>query len=401
MLEEISGVANQLSTLSEPKAPYFFYRDFSTFPDTNPSRPAVPQQQDEESQDGQVKTANFPTKMMQILSNPDYTHIVSWMPHGRSWKVHKQKEFEEEIIPIFFQHSKMTSFIRQANGWGFRRMLSEGLDQNSYYHELFLRGKPHLVKVMRRTTGAKTVLPRQMEPHFYSIAKERPLPEIFTDSAIGTEATNELLSRGGPTLEQEASAETSKTAANEQVIDQHFSGYIVTYVQNGVQKSSQTFPDSTGAAQNMMAADPPASLLPFAHSSLQQSRMNNSIGGIIPESQKETWMPPAPRGSSLREHHVESSSSSAARTGGAGSSTTASSSFSSRRSSASADPFRQQLPQVRHAHAREVTASSFSNILTMDNDDALLDHRSQSAEGSDGSSIDPEKIFGNSPPDDK
>lgn len=39
------------------------------------------------------------------------------------------------MIPIFFRHGRYTSFARQVNGWGFRR-ITHGSDFNSYYHEV-------------------------------------------------------------------------------------------------------------------------------------------------------------------------------------------------------------------------------------------------------------------------
>lgn len=81
------------------------------------------------------KDPPFPVKLQQILSNPDIQDIVFWLPHGRSWRILKQKAFEEKVIPLYFKHGRYASFARQVNGWGFRRM-TKGIDYNSYYHEV-------------------------------------------------------------------------------------------------------------------------------------------------------------------------------------------------------------------------------------------------------------------------
>jgi HSF-type DNA-binding len=49
-----------------------------------------------------------------------------------------------------FNQSKLTSFQRQCNLYGFQRQ-STGRDRGAYYHELFLRGRPDLAKIMVRT----------------------------------------------------------------------------------------------------------------------------------------------------------------------------------------------------------------------------------------------------------
>jgi hypothetical protein len=61
------------------------------------------------------KEPPFPVKLHRILSNPEYSDIVSWLPHGRSWRVLKPKAFEEKVIPIFFRHAKYASFMRQVS----------------------------------------------------------------------------------------------------------------------------------------------------------------------------------------------------------------------------------------------------------------------------------------------
>ena len=50
----------------------------------------------------------------------------------------------------FFRQTKLTSFQRQLNLYGFSR-LTRGRDSGGYYHELFLRGKTYLTRSMSRT----------------------------------------------------------------------------------------------------------------------------------------------------------------------------------------------------------------------------------------------------------
>jgi hypothetical protein len=82
-----------------------------------------------------TKEHTFPVKLHMILSNPDFQDIIGWLPHGRSWRILQQKAFEENVIPLYFRHGRYSSFARQVNGWGFRR-ITHGSDYNSYYHEV-------------------------------------------------------------------------------------------------------------------------------------------------------------------------------------------------------------------------------------------------------------------------
>jgi hypothetical protein len=72
-------------------APFFYYRDFSREPDPDPLTPLTTP--------GRVP--NFPAKMMAILSRADLADVVAWLPHGRSWRVLKPREFEARVIPTY------------------------------------------------------------------------------------------------------------------------------------------------------------------------------------------------------------------------------------------------------------------------------------------------------------
>ena len=61
------------------------------------------------------KDTSFPLKLHEILSNPEYEDMISWMPHGKSWRILKPSVFENVVIPLHFRHSKYASFMRQVS----------------------------------------------------------------------------------------------------------------------------------------------------------------------------------------------------------------------------------------------------------------------------------------------
>ena len=86
--------------------------------------------------------ATFPIKLMDLLSITSATDAITWLPHGRAFLILNEKRLEQ-IMPMVFNSTKSKSFYRQLNLWGFKR-ISRGPDAGSYYHQLFLRGKPNL-----------------------------------------------------------------------------------------------------------------------------------------------------------------------------------------------------------------------------------------------------------------
>jgi hypothetical protein len=132
---------------------------------------------------------SFPTKLHAVLDQVEsdgWGHVISWMPHGRCFVIHKPKEFSEHVMPYYFRQSKLTSFQRQLNLYGFCR-LTRGNDSGGYYHELFLRGRMFLAKKMQRTkikgTKYKAASSPDQEPDFYTMVSTAA-SNIMRESSI-------------------------------------------------------------------------------------------------------------------------------------------------------------------------------------------------------------------------
>lgn len=86
----------------------------------------------------------------------------------------------------YFRQSKLTSFQRQLNLYGFQR-LTRGADAGGYYHELFLRNRVFLAKRMERTkvkgTRFKAASSPDSEPDFYSMP---PVPPQVSSDEEGS-----------------------------------------------------------------------------------------------------------------------------------------------------------------------------------------------------------------------
>ncbi len=98
---------------------------------------------------------SFLVKLYSVLSHQELSHIITWLPHGRSWTLIDPIEFEVSVIPKYFgSGTSIISFTKRVTKLGFRR-ISFSIDTRpdskrtcatSYFHDCFLRGKPHLMK---------------------------------------------------------------------------------------------------------------------------------------------------------------------------------------------------------------------------------------------------------------
>lgn len=57
--------------------------------------------------------------------------------------------FFKEVVPLYFRHSRLSSFKRQLNLYGFEQ-INIGPFRGGYYHEMFHRDNPELCRRMRR-----------------------------------------------------------------------------------------------------------------------------------------------------------------------------------------------------------------------------------------------------------
>ena len=75
--------------------------------------------------------------------------MISFVANGRAFAIHKPDKFFKEIVPLYFRQSRLSSFKRQLNLYGFE-LINTGPARGGYYHELFVKDRPELCRRMRR-----------------------------------------------------------------------------------------------------------------------------------------------------------------------------------------------------------------------------------------------------------
>ena len=79
---------------------------------------------------GAIRPLPFPYKLHHMLEDVEKCgkeDVVSWMPNGSVFKVHKPAEFINHVVPKYFNLTKYKSFKRQLLNYGFTR-LDESID---------------------------------------------------------------------------------------------------------------------------------------------------------------------------------------------------------------------------------------------------------------------------------
>ncbi|XP_031268834.1 heat stress transcription factor B-4b-like [Pistacia vera] len=107
--------------------------------------------------------APFLTKTYQLVDDPVTDHIVSWGEDETTFVVWRPPEFARDLLPNYFKHNNFSSFVRQLNTYGFKKIVA---DRWEFANEYFRKGAKHLLLEIHRRKNA------QNHPHHHHHQQE-------------------------------------------------------------------------------------------------------------------------------------------------------------------------------------------------------------------------------------
>lgn len=89
----------------------------------------------------------FLLKTYMLVDDPATDTVISWNEGGSAFVVWQPAEFARDLLPTFFKHCNFSSFVRQLNTYGFRKVATSRWE---FCNDMFQRGKKELLGQIRR-----------------------------------------------------------------------------------------------------------------------------------------------------------------------------------------------------------------------------------------------------------
>ncbi|XP_006879050.1 PREDICTED: heat shock factor protein 2 isoform X3 [Elephantulus edwardii] len=186
------------------------------------------------------QSSNVPAFLSKLWTLVEETHtneFITWSQNGQSFLVLDEQRFAKEILPKYFKHNNMASFVRQLNMYGFRKVvhIDSGIIKQErdgpveFQHPYFKQGQDDLLEnIKRKVSSSKPEENKIRQEDLTKIMSSAQKVQIKQETI---ESRLSELKSENESLWKEVSELRAKHAQQQQVI-RKIVQFIVTLVQN-------------------------------------------------------------------------------------------------------------------------------------------------------------------------
>lgn len=127
----------------------------------------------------------FVRKTFQLVSDVETNQTVSWSKNGFSFTIWDVQSFQQIILPKYFKHSNLCSFVRQLNTYGFHKSTRTDTTANGieFSNSYFRCGSENLLHKITRKNKSVSTQPKKKEEKIMLPKVEKPQVQSNHDLA--------------------------------------------------------------------------------------------------------------------------------------------------------------------------------------------------------------------------
>ena len=147
-------------------------------PEIKPQPPSQPSKKRKENNGPKTRPA-FVMKIWSMVNDKSNDEYIRWNEDGRTFQVFKREDFVHKILPAYFKHQNMSSFVRQLNMYGFHKVQditngtlypngdkSGGDEVWQFENPNFIRGREDLLdNIVRNKSVSQDESQQLTDPH--------------------------------------------------------------------------------------------------------------------------------------------------------------------------------------------------------------------------------------------
>ncbi|XP_043231305.1 heat shock factor protein-like, partial [Amphibalanus amphitrite] len=183
----------------------------------------------------------FLAKLWAMVNEENTDSVIGWTECNKSFYIRNQAVFAMELLPVYYKHNNMASFVRQLNMYGFRKVLSpmagslrNESDEMIFAHPDFVKDEPWGLENIKRKIPHHKDLPAasgELIARLYSEVKSMKSKQDSLDSHLSK------MKRENESLWREVLVLRQKHAKQQQIVNKVIQ-FLVPFLQTGRGTSS-------------------------------------------------------------------------------------------------------------------------------------------------------------------